>query len=100
LERQQNAKVSSFKPPRNENLYFKNKFKEIKARNKPLRIQVYNQYLKMAPTNQNRLMSAYDIKEGKMQMSLFKPKVQQPQTAADYLQTNFEVMAKDIHPLD
>ena len=35
-----------------------------------------------------------------MQMSLFKPKVQQPQTIADYLQTDFEVMAKDIHPLD
>jgi len=63
----------------------KKKFKEIKAKNEPLRIQVYNQYLKMASTNQNRLMSAYDIKEGKMQMSLFKPKVQQPQTTADYL---------------
>jgi len=54
----------------------------------------------MAPTNQNRLMSAYDIKEGKMIMSFFKPKVQQPQSVADYLRTNFEVMAKDIHPLD
>jgi len=48
----------------------------------------------MAPTNQNRLMSAYDIKEGKMIMSYFKPKVQQPQSVADYLRTNFEVIAK------
>ena len=54
----------------------------------------------MDPTNQNRLMSAYDIKEGKMQMSFIKPKVQQLQTIADYLQKDFEVMAKDIHPLD
>ena len=54
----------------------------------------------MAPTNQQRLMSAYDIKEGKMIMSYFKPKVQQPKSTADYLRTNFEVMAKDIHPLD
>jgi len=45
-------------------------------------------------------MSAYDIKEGKIEVSLFKPKVQKPQTAADYLQTSFEVMAKEIHPLD
>lgn len=45
-------------------------------------------------------MSTYDIKEGKMIMSYFKPKVQQPQIAANYLRTNFEVMAKDIHPLD
>ena len=33
-------------------------------------------------------------------MSYFKTKVQQPKSAADYLRTNFEVMAKDIHHLD
>ena len=65
-----------------------------------MRIHVYNQYLKMAPTNQNRLMSAYDIKEGKMIMSYFKPKVQQPQSTAEYIRTNLEVLAKDIHPMD
>jgi len=45
-------------------------------------------------------MSAYDIKEGKMIMSYFKPKVQQPRSAVDYLKKKFEVMEKDIHPLD
>ena len=45
-------------------------------------------------------MSAYDIKEGKMIMSYFKPKVQQPQLAVDYIRTNLEVLAKDIHPID
>jgi len=45
-------------------------------------------------------MSAYDIKESKIIMNYFKPKVPQPQSAADYLRTNFEVMASDIHPLD
>lgn len=65
-----------------------------------MRLQGYNQYLKMAPTNQQRLMSAYDIKEGKMLMIYFNPKVQQPRLVADYLRTNFEVMANDIHPLD
>ena len=54
----------------------------------------------MAPTNQNRLMSTYDIKEGKMIMSYFKPEVQQSKSAEGYLRTNFEVMEKDIHPLD
>lgn len=33
-------------------------------------------------------------------MSYLKPKVQQPKSAVDYLRTNFEVMEKDIHPLD
>lgn len=54
----------------------------------------------MAPTNHQRLMLTYDIKEGKMLMSYFKPKVQQPQSAADYIRTNLEVLAKDIHPMD
>ena len=35
-----------------------------------------------------------------MILSHFKPKVQQPQTAADYIKTNLEVLAKDIHPMD
>jgi len=45
-------------------------------------------------------METYDIKEEKMSRSHFKPKVQQPQTAADYVKTNLEVLAKDIHPMD
>ena len=54
----------------------------------------------MAPTNQQRLMSAYDILEGKMTLSHFRPTMQQPQSAADYIRTNLEVFAKDIHPMD
>jgi len=45
-------------------------------------------------------MVAYDMKEEKMILSHFKPKVPQPQTAADYIRTNLEVLAKDIHPMD
>ena len=63
-------------------------------------MQLYNQYLKMAPQNQERLMSAFDIQQGKMLMSHFKSKVSKPQTAADYVRTNFEVLTRDIHPLD
>jgi len=44
----------------------KEKYKEIKSRNEQLKAQTYAKYLKMAPTNQTRLMSAFDIKEGKM----------------------------------
>lgn len=45
-------------------------------------------------------MSAYDIAEGKMTMSHFMPALLQPQSAADYIRTNLEVFAKDIHPMD
>ena len=92
--------ISSFKTPVKDTGDIKKTFINIKARSDPLKMQVYNQYLKMAPKNQERLMSAFDIQQGKMLMSHFKPKVQQPQTAADYIRTNFEVLAKDIHPLD
>jgi len=80
--------------------YIKKEFTEIKAKNEPIRIQLYNQLLKMPTTNQQRLMSAYDIQEGKMTLSHFKPKMQQPQSAADYIRTNLEVLSKDIHPMD
>jgi len=100
LERQHSVEVSSIRPPSKQTSDVKGTFTEIKARNDPLRLQIYDQYLKMAPTKQRRLMSAYDIKEGKMIMSYFKPKVQQPQLAVDYIRTNLEVLAKDIHPID
>lgn len=100
LERQKSVEISFFKPPGKEASDIKKTFTKIKARNDPLRLQIYNQYLKMAPTNQQRLMSTYDIKEGKMIISYFKPKVQQCQSTSDYLRTNLEVLAKDINPLD
>lgn len=61
LQRQQSAEVSSFKPLVKDARDIKRKFINIKAKNDPLRLQVYNQYLKMAPKNQQILMSAYDI---------------------------------------
>jgi len=54
----------------------------------------------MAPTNQQRLMAAYDIQEGKMTLSHFRPTTQKPQSSADYIRTNLEVLSKDIHPMD
>jgi len=100
LNRQPSVEVSSLRTVSEQNQDLKEKYKEIKARNEQLKAQTYAKYLKMAPTNQTRLMSAFDIKEGKMQMSFLKPIVQQPKSMADYLKTNFEVLARDIHPID
>jgi len=44
-------------------------------------------------------MSAFDIKEGKFQMSFIKPIAQQPKTASDFKKVDFEVLARDIHPI-
>ncbi len=100
LKRQQSVEVSSFRSSSKKIIDIKGKFKEIKAKNEQLEAQAYAQFLKMAPTNQTRLMLAYDIKEGKMQMSFLKPTVQQPKSFLRYLKTDFEVLPKDIHPID
>lgn len=69
-------------------------------RNEKLKAQSYAQYLKLTPTNETRLMSSFDIKEGKMQMSFTKPTVQEPRTLASFKKIEFEVLARDIHPTD
>jgi len=99
-ERTIGGEVSSSSQQRGAELGIKQQFIEIKKRNEPIRIQLYNHLLKMAPTNQQRLMSAYDVQEGKMIMSHFMPTALQTQSPADYLRTNLEVLANDIHPMD
>lgn len=75
-------------------------FREIKAQNDLLRVEVYKQFIKATPAKQERLMSVYDIQEEKMILSHFKPTVPQPKSAADFVKTRLEVMEKDIHPMD
>jgi len=45
-------------------------------------------------------MLAFDIKESKMQVSFLQPTIKQPKTLADYKKRNFEVLSKDVHPID
>jgi hypothetical protein len=45
-------------------------------------------------------MSVYDIQEEKMILSHFKPKGRSLRSAADFVKTRVEVLAKDIHPMD
>lgn len=100
LERKQSVEVSSFRMRANRDQDIRERYKYIKARNERLKAQTYAKYLKMAPTNQTRIMSAYDVKVGKMQMTFFKPTTQQPRTTTDFKNIDFKVLAKDIHPID
>lgn len=99
LERQQSIEVSSLTSSSKKIIDIKGKFKESETNNEQLKAQAYAQYLKIVCSNQTILMLAFDIKEGKMQMSFLKPTVLQLKSLADYLKTDFEVMAKDIHLL-
>lgn len=100
IGRQNSVEFSSARQQSKQGSDIKRKFTKIEAKNERIRIKLYNHLLKIAPTNQQRLMSAYDIQEGKMILSHFKPKIQQPQSATDYIRTNLEVLAKDIWPMD
>ena len=99
-DRTMGGEVSSSSQQKEGQVSIKQQFIDIKRRNDPIKIQLYNHLLNMAPTNQQRLMSAFDVGEGKMIMSHFMPTTLHPQSASDYLRTNLEVMAKDIHPMD
>lgn len=100
VERQHGIEFSSSRLQSKQQSDIKRTFMDIKAQNEPLRLQLYDKFLRMTPSKQQRLMAAYDIKEEKMILSHFKPKVQQPQSAVDYITTILEVLAKDIHPMD
>jgi len=76
LERKLSVEVSSFSRHDDKTKYIRDRYKEIKMRNGKLKAQNYAQYLKLTPTNQTRLMSAFDIKEGKLHMSFIKPTTQ------------------------
>jgi len=99
-ERQHGMEVSSSTQQRKRPPGIKATFMEIKAQNELSRVQLYDQFLKATLSKKQRLMVAYDFKEEKMILSHFKPKVQQPQIAVDYVKTNLEVLSKDIHPME
>ena len=89
IERQLNVEVSSFTRSADREKDIKDRYKEIKMRNEKLKPETYAQYFKHTPANQSRLMSTFDIKANKMQVSFFQPIVQQLRTSANYKKTDF-----------
>ena len=75
-------------------------FKQIKAQNELLRAEVYKKFIDATLAQQERLMSVYDIQKEKLLLSHFNPKGPQPKSAADFVKTRVEVLARDIHPMD
>ena len=100
LDRTMGGEVSSSSQQKEERVSIKQQFIDIKRRSDPIKVQLYNHLLNMAPSNQQRLMSTFDVGEGKLTLSHFMPTALKPQSSADYLKTNLEVLAKDIHPMD
>ena len=98
IKKKHSAKVSSSRKPVDKEKYIMEKYKEIKLNNEALKSVTYAQYWKQNPSDQNRLLSAFDYKNRKMKMTFLQPKMQAPKSSTDYRKTTFEVMAKDVHP--
>ena len=81
------------------NLDIKEKYKKIKQRNEEIETEIYSQFIKKKPANQNRLLTAFDYSTNKMIMSFFQPANSAPKTVADYKKMEFEVYTEKIHEL-
>jgi hypothetical protein len=64
-DRAMGGEVSSSSQQREGGPSIKQQFIDIKRRNEPIKVQLYNHLLNLAPTNQQRLMSAYDVRKAK-----------------------------------
>jgi len=76
------------------------KYKEIKLRNDALKVGTYDKYFNKTPAKQNRLMLAFYIKTGKIQMKLIQLTLEQLKSSSNYRKYEFEVLARDVHPID
>jgi len=45
-------------------------------------------------------MPAFEIKDGKLQMTFVKPTSQESNTTKNFKRLDFKVLARDIHPID
>ena len=75
IERQFSVELSSFTRLVDKEKDIKDRYKEINLRNEKLKDKTSVQYFKHTLANQSRLMSAFDIKKGKMQVSFMQPTV-------------------------
>ena len=63
----------------------------MKRKNEEIKIEIYSQFLKQKPGNQNRLLSAFDYSSNKMMMSFLQPTTLAPKTVSDYKKVDLEV---------
>lgn len=87
-------------PAEEKDLDIKERYKQIKQKNEEIKTEIYSQFLKQKPGNQNRLLSAFDYSNNKMMMSFLQPTTSAPKTVSDYKKVDLEVDTDNIHELD
>ena len=100
IERQKNMEASSSHTVEEKDLDIKERYKQIKQKNEEIKSEIYSQFIKQKPGNQNRLLTTFDYSTNKMIMSYLQPTTSTPKTVADNKKVDFEVDTKNVHELD
>jgi hypothetical protein len=72
----------------------------IKQKNELMNSSTYAQFWKKTSTSQHRLLSAFDIENGRMDMEFLQARVPHHKTTSDYKKTSFEFDVKEFHLAD
>ena len=80
MERKQSMEASSSHVAKEKDLDIKEKYKKIKLKNEEIKTEIYSQFLKKKPGNQNRFLSTLDYSTQKLIMSVLQPTVPVPKT--------------------
>ena len=99
IEKHNNMEASSSQTAEEKDLDIKENYKQIKQKNEEIKSEIYSQFLKKKPWNQNRLLTAFDYSTNKMIMSFLQPTTSAPKTVANYKKVEFEVETENVHEL-
>ena len=80
IQKQHNVEVSSSSKPVDKEHDIMENYKEIKLRNETLKAVTYAQYWKQTPSDQSKLLFAFDYKSRNMQMTFLQPIVKNPKS--------------------
>ena len=75
-------------------------YREIKLKNEPLKINVYNQFWKQISSTQSRLLITFNSKKGRMHMDFLQAQVPPSKGEVYYKKATLEFDIKDVHLID
>ena len=75
-------------------------YQEIKSKNLALKASTFTQFWKQTATSQHRLLLAFDLEKGRMQIAFLEPKVSKPWIVDDHKKSILSFDTDTIHTID
>lgn len=100
MDRHKSMETSSSHSIEEKDLDIKERYKQIKLKNEEIKTEIYSQFLKQKPGNQNIFLSAFDYSSKKLIMYILQPIVSVSKTVANYKTVDLEVATDIIYELD